>query len=132
MTVVSDHVDGFDILSEETLLNAYYEVVQSWERNLRIYEVKLPPYETASGLWLAILWLNRSREIHKQAIAKVVGHYRPGLGRDQQVRHLKEDGWNDVSGRKGWHKIDFGYPLPAHLYRLRRSHASLDTALGRY
>ena len=84
------------------------------------YGVRLPAENTANRLWLSILRLHRHEDIHKRAIAKVVTHIRPDLSGDQQVRHLKSQGWRDVGGGRGWHRIDFNGVNPDWLIRQTR------------
>ena len=104
---------------------AWREVETAWRDNMERYGVRLPAENTANRLWLSILWLHRGEEIHKQAIAKVVTHLRPDLFGDQQVRHLKSQGWRDIGGRRGWHRIDFTGVNPDWLIRQTRRGAAI-------
>lgn len=42
--------------------------------------------------------------VHKDEISDAVRREYPNAGRDQQVRHLKRDGWN-IAGSGGFHQL---------------------------
>ena len=126
---VQQHIAAFPFYSPEELEQAWEQVKLAWRNGLERYGVKLPSDGSAPSLWLSILWIHRDGEpIHKRAIGKVVTNVRPDLTDDQQVRHLKGDGWHDIGGGRGWHKIVFSTPNPDWMMRQTRRGASLGDA----
>lgn len=119
-SALQEHVDAFPLHTRRELDTAWDAVEKAWRDNMERYGVKLPAENTANRLWLSILWLHRNEDIHKRAISKVVTHLRPDLSGDQQVRHLKSQGWRDVGGGRGWRRIDFGGVNPDWLVRQTR------------
>jgi len=61
--------------------------------------------DTNQSIWLACLFLNRDRLVHKSEISEVTQHFSPNAGPDQQVRHLKRQGWK-IGDKAGWHQLD--------------------------
>lgn len=124
---VNQHIAEFPLYTDEELGQAWEQVKAVWRNKLERYGVKLPSEGSASSLWLSILWIHKDGEpIHKRAIGKVVTNLRSDLTEDQQVRHLKGDGWHDVGGGRGWHKILFETPSPDWMMRRTRRGGSLD------
>ncbi len=78
-------------------------------RHLAVHDVRIPETEYYSdhnkAVWLAALWYWRDREVHKDEISAIVRRDVAGAGADQQVRHLKRDGWN-IGTKPGVHKLD--------------------------
>ncbi len=61
--------------------------------------------DSNKSIWLSVLYLYRDREVDKNEIADITRHYNPDAGRDQQVRHLKRDGWN-IGDKPGVHRLN--------------------------
>ena len=76
---------------------------------LAVHEVVIPSVEYYAdrnkAVWLAALWHWRDREVHKDKISAIVRRDVEGAGADQQVRHLKRDGW-DIGPGTGRHKLN--------------------------
>lgn len=76
---------------------------------LKKHAVKIPKHErydqVAKSIWLAVLHFYKNEPVHKDLISDVCQRDRPTLGRDQQVRHLKRDGWK-LTGSGGCHQLD--------------------------
>ena len=76
---------------------------------LAVHEVAIPQVahyeEHAKAIWLAVLWHFRNREVHKDEISAVVRRDMDGAAADQQVRHLKRDGW-DIGPKPGRHRLN--------------------------
>ena len=90
------------------------EVESIWKGHLRRFDVKLPEVGTLRRIMLAILLAVRDRFgskewIHKDDISELIRRENPEAGRDQQVRHLKRDGWNLETKRPGFHRITDPY-----------------------
>ena len=86
------------------------KVVEVWESYLKRYEVRLPKENTAKRVWLSILLIIYEDYdggwIHKDDVAELTLAILPNLNRDQQVRHLKRDGWNvESAGTSGRHRF---------------------------
>lgn len=89
---------------QKTLERAYDEIADIHRRCLARHGVKLPPKSSRKWVWLAMLHYRRGENVHKDEISDAVQQCFPGSGRDQQVRHLKRDGW-DIAGDKGFHSL---------------------------
>ena len=74
-----------------------------------VHDVTIPRVERYNerqkAMWLAMLFLNRHREVHKDEMSALARRDMPKLGADQQVRHLKRDGWA-LSRERGRHRLD--------------------------
>ncbi len=68
--------------------------------------------------------------VHKDTISDITRSHLPELGRDQQVRHLKRDGWNLESPARGMHCIADPYKADAGFARELRRRQSLLLAGG--
>ena len=93
----------------EQLQRAWQEVKALHREYLAVHEVVIPSVEHYAdhnkAVWLAVLWHFRDRDVHKDEISAIVQRDVEGAGADQQVRHLKRDGW-DIGPRPGWHKLN--------------------------
>lgn len=91
------------------LQNAWNELREIHETYLLPYEVKIPSVEhyseIARSIWLAVLFHFSDEPVHKDVISDVCQRDKPGLARDQQVRHLKREGWH-LTGTGGYHQLD--------------------------
>ena len=86
------------------------EVESIWKGHLQRFDVKLPEAGTLRRIMLAILLAVKDRFgpeawIHKDDISELIRRESPEAGRDQQVRHLKRDGWNLETKHPGFHRI---------------------------
>lgn len=88
------------------------EVVALWEKYLKKYGITLPTKKTAqTRIWVAILLLlykeHKGEWIHKDDIGELTRLVRPDLGHDQQIRHLKREGWNLETdpNKPGYHRF---------------------------
>lgn len=116
-----------NIPTRAQLQKAHEQARKIWQRHLRQHGVSEPPgLAVAKGIWIATLMhafdYHREEWLHKDFIAEVTTSLLPDLGRDQQVRHLKRDGWNVESlGNRGKHRITDPYqPHPSYINEQRR------------
>ena len=76
---------------------------------LAVHGVRIPQVEhyTEHGraLQLAVLWHYRDQEVHKDRISEIAQRDTDGAAADQQVRHLKRDGW-ELGPTAGRHKLN--------------------------
>ncbi len=91
------------------LQDAWKQLREIHETYLLPHQVKIPSAEhyceRAKSIWLAVLYFYRNEEVHKDVISDVCQRDKLELGRDQQVRHLKRDGWR-LTGKGGYHWLD--------------------------
>ena len=93
--------------SKEELAAAWEEVKRIHRIHLMPHGVKLPKEDSNKRIWLSMLYHFLDREVHKDEISDAVRREHPNAARDQQVRHLKRDGWNIKTGKKsGSHSLD--------------------------
>ena len=104
---MSERIPGKNELSR-----AYEEIADIHRQRLAKHGVKLPPKNSVKWVWLAMLHYHGGEKVHKDEISDAVQKIFPGAGRDQQVRHLKRDGWH-IAGDKGFHSlVDTNAPSP--------------------
>ena len=93
----------------EELQKAWMELKRIHREHLAIHGVKISEAshysESNKAIWLSVLWHYKGEEIYKDHISEIVQRDRPGFAKDQQVRHLKSDGW-EIGPKKGSHKLD--------------------------
>lgn len=93
----------------DELQAAWTELQTIHSEYLAVHDVVIPSAqrydEKNKAVWLATLWHWRDREVHKDEISEVVQRDVQGAGADQQVRHLKRDGW-DIGKLAGMHKLN--------------------------
>ncbi|MCY3880160.1 MAG: hypothetical protein OXF74_13395 [Rhodobacteraceae bacterium] len=98
-----------ELPSPDELQAAWTELRAIHREYLAVHEVVIPPVAHYKGhtkaVWLAALWHYRNREVHKDEISAIVRRDVDGAAADQQVRHLKRDGW-DIGPRAGRHKLN--------------------------
>ncbi len=91
------------------LQSAWEEVQRLHQIHLAEHQVKIPNAESfdeaTKAIWLATLWHYKGQEVDKNHISEVVLTFKPDAAPDQQVRHLKRDGW-EIGTVKGKHKLD--------------------------
>lgn len=95
-----------ELPSRKELDAAFAKAEEIHREYLAVHEVKMPSRETHPAIWIAMLFHYLGEWVHKDVISDAVLRERPGAGRDQQVRHLKEAkfGWN-LESRRGEHRI---------------------------
>ena len=86
------------------------EVESIWAGHLQRFDVNLPEAGTLRRTMLAILLAVKNRFgpeawIHKDDISELIRRESPEAGSDQQVRHLKRQGWNLETKGSGFHRI---------------------------
>lgn len=112
------------------------ELQKSWEdlRNIHVqhleeHEVKIPNVrrynERAKSIWLAVLHYYKGKNVHKSFITEICQRDNPTLGPDQQVRHLKRDGWHLTNDGRGHHLLDPYQPSPEWETDKKRRHGRL-------
>lgn len=92
-----------ELPSHSQLETAYQEAARIHKTHLDQHGVKLPATSTRKWVWLAMLMHFHNTPVHKDIISDAVQREFPGAGRDQQVRHLKRDGWNIEQAGNGEH-----------------------------
>lgn len=97
-------------MNDEQLHKAWVELKAIHAKYLNKHKVNLPTEKSAKRIWLSILYATYKQDpekyVSKNEISQIVTRIRPDLGGDQQVRHLKRDGWKLITGKPGFHKID--------------------------
>ena len=92
--------------SPQQLEEAYQKAKRIHKIHLDQHNVHLPKWSTYKAIHLAMLMYFKGEFVHKDAVSDAVQRQFPKAGRDQQVRHLKRDGWNIESDGKGNHRIN--------------------------
>ena len=91
------------------LQSAWEDVKQEHKKYRVNHGVKLPNADRytdlAKSLWLAVLYHWRDREVHKNEISEIARRDMANAAADQQVRHLKRDGWW-IGEKQGVHQLD--------------------------
>ena len=97
-----------DLPTSEDLQSAWDDLRAIHAAHLEQHGVKIPGAEqyneVAKSIWLAVLHYYSGESVHKDTISDVCQRDLPRLGRDQQVRHLKRDGWT-LTGTRGYHQL---------------------------
>ncbi len=92
--------------SVDELSAAWQDVCEIHDDYLLKHKVKLPKETSYKWVWLAALHHNKGEYVHKDIVSEAVRIVFPNAATDQQVRHLKRDGWNIKSDNRGGHKLD--------------------------
>ena len=92
----------------EELRQAYDDAARIHSEHLAQHGVMLPTPDSYKAIWLAMLHHYAPNPVHKDQISDAVRREYPNAGRDQQVRHLKRDGWN-ITGKGGNHRLEDPY-----------------------
>ena len=92
----------------EELKLAYDDAVRIHSEHLAQHEVILPKPDSNRAIWLAMLHHYAPNPVHKNEISDAVRREHPNAAPDQQVRHLKRDGWN-IIGQSGYHRLEYPY-----------------------
>ena len=113
-----------------TQIRAAWQDLQRIHRtHLAQHKVKLPEEGTAKALWLGVLWACRDRPVHKAEMSAIAQRELGGPPVDQQVRHLKRDGWNIVPVKRGEHQLADPYqPSPEYANAQARRQGQLNAA----
>ena len=102
------------IPSESELNKSYDNIANIHKKHLKKHGVKLPLKTSYKWVWLAMLYYYINEPVHKDQISDAVRLIFSEAGHDQQVRHLKRDGWY-IEGERGYHKlIDIYNPSPEY------------------
>ena len=114
------------IPSKSELDKSYDNIANIHKKHLEKYRVKLPSKNSCKGIWLAMLYYYINEPVHKDQISDAVRLILPNAGRDQQVRHLKRDGWC-IEGERGYHTlVDIDNPSPEYKNEQIRRHKHLN------
>lgn len=99
-----------ELPSKLALQKAWEELQDIHSQYLARHDVRIPRAnqynERAKSIWLAVLFHWHGEDVHKNTISAVCQRDNPGLAPDQQVRHLKRDGWRLESDGRGNHRLD--------------------------
>ena len=98
-----DKTNAVTSLSEREIARLTQLVTSEYNTYLKQFQVKLPRENSAKFLWLIFLRKHMGEQVHKDTISSFVTSVLPGLGKDQQVRHLAAD---------GFYVLNFGEKLP--------------------
>ena len=102
-------------------------------KHLKQYGIKLPRDNTGKQIQLAVLYdaykQDPERLINKNRISRTVVECLPHLSGDQQVRHLRSDGWN-IENSRGWHRFINPSQPSSQFVRQAVKRSSLLTAKG--
>ncbi len=90
------------------LEQAYDDIARIHRTHLAQHGVRLPDKNSYKWVWLAMLHYYEGESVHKNRISDAVRSIYPEAARDQQVRHLKRDGWN-IEGARGYHSLSNPY-----------------------
>lgn len=88
------------IPSKAELDAAFADLQRIHRIHLAQHNVKLPTPGSRKALQLSILHHAKGEPVHKDTVSRIVRQYLPNAATDQQVRHLKRDGWN-ITGARG-------------------------------
>ena len=113
----------------EELQKSWMELKEIHREYLAIHRVRIPKAshysENNKAAWLSILRHYKDEEIHKDHISEIVQRDMPGAAKDQQVRHLKRDGWEISAEKRGCHKLDPFHPSQEFLNTSAKKTAQL-------
>jgi len=99
-------------LTFDQLRAAWQAVRDVHTEHLQVHGVRLPSEDSFKWVWLAVLYHHRGEFVHKDAVSAHTRRVFPDAAADQQVRHLKRDGWS-LESRKGSHRLDPYNPSPS-------------------
>ena len=83
---------------------AFVDLRRIYRTHLAQHNVKLPDANSQKALQLSILHRVKGELVHQDTVSRINRQYRPNAATDQQVRHLKRDGWN-ITGSRGDHAL---------------------------
>ena len=112
----------------DELQKAWLELKDIHREYLAVHNVKLPSAnyyaDTNKSLWLAVLYFYKDKDVHKDKISEIARRDKPASGADQQVRHLKRDGW-EIGEKPGVHRLDPYKPASTFINVAARKSARL-------
>ncbi len=97
--------------TKKELKDAFQKLISIHEEYLARHDVKLPKLGSCKEIWLSMLMHYEGEEVHKDQISAAVYREHPEAGYDQQVRHLKREGWH-IEGSGGSRKLNPYVPSP--------------------
>lgn len=115
------------------------ELQEAWEdlchihaQYLQVHEVKIPSSEQyneiGKSIQLAVLHYYKGQAVDKNLVSQICQRDKPSLKADQQVRHLKRDGWHLITQRKGHHQLDPYKPSPEWETDRKRKQGTLNAS----
>ncbi len=116
------------LLTRTELDKAWNEACEVHRQYLEPHGVKLPKESSIKWVWVAVLFHFKGQCVHKDYVSKMVQTIFPDAAQDQQVRHLKRDGWyiDSTSCSSGEHKLDPYQPSPVFRQEQMRRSASIN------
>jgi len=94
--------------NKDDLQSSWEDLQEIYTEYLKPHGVKIPSAErydeVAKSIWLSVLHYYSGKEVDKNTVSDIVKRDRPDLNHDQQVRHLKRDGWTLIG--RGKHTLD--------------------------
>ncbi len=115
----------------DRLQAAWLELQEIHREYLAVHQVKIPSAthyaDTNKSLWLAVLYLYQDREVHKNTMSAIAKRDIPNAAADQQVRHLKRDGWS-IGDKPGLHRLNPYKPSLAFLNAEARRRSRLTAS----
>ena len=85
-------------IDSAAIMSGYAEAERIHAEHLKPQGVTLPPYDTAKGLWLGVLFaarkINPDGWVFKDDVSALCQRERPQLTLDQRPCRLRGDGWN--------------------------------------
>lgn len=118
-----------ELPTSEALQRAWDDLREIHTEYLQRHGVKIPDTgqyrRFAKSIWLAVLHYYQNKSVHKDTISDICQRDQPKLGRDQQVRHLKRDGWK-LTGARGYHRLDPYQPSPEWVNEMARQRGRIE------
>ena len=113
----------------QELQKTWSKLQEIHQEYLAVHGVHIPKVdhysENNKAAWLSILWFYKEEEVHKDDVSVIVQRDITGAAKDQQVRHLKRDGWEINAKKRGCHKLDPFHPSREFLNKSARKTAQL-------
>ena len=106
-------------LTKKQIKAGYDRAAQIHKDHLAMDNVKLPAWGNAKSYWLGILMHYSPDAVSKNDISDMTRRHLD-VGSDQQVRHLKRDGWNITKPTRDTHAL--ADPYKAHSGYARQQH----------
>ncbi len=99
-----------ELPTREELQQAWEDLQDIYTQYLKRHDVKIPNSTRYNGvaksIWLSVLHYYEDEQVHKDLISDICQRDLPNSARDQQVRHLKRDGWRLAPAKRGFHLLD--------------------------
>ncbi len=119
------------VLTEQSAEKAWKKIKQDHDKYLANEGVELPQQKSNKALQLMILGAFVGRPIHKDSITQFVQRKNRSASGDQQVRHLKRNGWwllGKGDQTPNGHEIPVGHYL---LFDTSKPHPDFSRVRGR-